>query len=235
MQLNNAGVVRRGDVVFSARDPIGFFEERTDSTILRSIYRQVPIAWIESLVEMTNGLYLDDIIRYLFPQVLRAKIDLRLFALAPLTPILGVTLEPNKTATAHHALIKLPYAMITASAVRGAEKVVRPAGFRNNYVRLQSQFVIDDKTNTLRFSDEVTPDEAFVYAIVIHGPKQGDRYRNGFVHIVFLDADGVYLPGRIKLEERFPEVLEEISGVEQIKDNVTVPARTRQQQEADKS
>ena len=235
MQLNNAGVVRRGDVVFSARDPIGFFEERTDSTILRSIYRQVLIAWIESLVEMTNGLYLDDIIRYLFPQVLRAKIDLRLFALAPLTPILGVTLEPNKTATAHHALIKLPYAMITASAVRGAEKVVRPAGFRNNYVRLQSQFVIDDKTNTLRFSDEVTPDEAFVYAIVIHGPKQGDRYRNGFVHIVFLDADGVYLPGRIKLEERFPEVLEEISGVEQIKDNVTVPARTRQQQEADKS
>gem|GEM_PF-1916221 len=189
---------------------------------------QVLIAWIESLVEMTNGLYLDDIIRYLFPQVLRAKIDLRLFALAPLTPILGVTLEPNKTATAHHALIKLPYAMITASAVRGAEKVVRPAGFRNNYVRLQSQFVIDDKTNTLRFSDEVTPDEAFVYAIVIHGPKQGDRYRNGFVHIVFLDADGVYLPGRIKLEERFPEVLEEISGVEQIKDNVTVPARTRQ-------
>ena len=235
MQLNNVGVVRRGDVVFSARDPIGFFEERTDSTILRSIYRQVLIAWIESLVEMTNGLYLDDIIRYLFPQVLRAKIDLRLFALAPLTPILGVTLEPNKTATAHHALIKLPYAMITASAVRGAEKVVRPAGFRNNYVRLQSQFVIDDKTNTLRFSDEVTPDEAFVYAIVIHGPKQGDRYRNGFVHIVFLDADGVYLPGRIKLEERFPEVLEEISGVEQIKDNVTVPARTRQQQEADKS
>lgn len=235
MQLNNAGVVRRGDVVFSARDPIGFFEERTDSTILRSIYRQLLIAWIESLVEMTNGLYLDDIIRYLFPQVLRAKIDLRLFALAPLTPILGVTLEPNKTATAHHALIKLPYAMITASAVRGAEKVVRPAGFRNNYVRLQSQFVIDDKTNTLRFSDEVTPDEAFVYAIVIHGPKQGDRYRNGFVHIVFLDADGVYLPGRIKLEERFPEVLEEISGVEQIKDNVTVPARTRQQQEADKS
>ena len=235
MQLNNAGVVRRGDVVFSARDPIGFFEERTDSTILRSIYRQLLIAWIESLVEMTNGLYLDDIIRYLFPQVLRAKIDLRLFALAPLTPILGVTLEPNKTATAHHALIKLPYAMITASAVRGAEKVVRPAGFRNNYVRLQSQFVIDDKTNTLGFSDEVTPDEAFVYAIVIHGPKQGDRYRNGFVHIVFLDADGVYLPGRIKLEERFPEVLEEISGVEQIKDNVTVPARTRQQQEADKS
>tara|TARA_Y100000780_G_scaffold193879_1_gene182957 strand:- start:1440 stop:1994 length:555 start_codon:yes stop_codon:yes gene_type:complete len=184
---------------------------------------------------MTNGLYLDDIIRYLFPQVLRAKIDLRLFALAPLTPILGVTLEPNKTATAHHALIKLPYAMITASAVRGAEKVVRPAGFRNNYVCLQSQFVIDDKTNTFRFSDEVTPDEAFVYAIVIHGPKQGDRYRNGFVHIVFLDADGVYLPGRIKLEERFPEVLEEISGVEQIKDNVTVPARTRQQQEAVKS
>ena len=184
---------------------------------------------------MTNGLYLDDIIRYLFPQVLRAKIDLRLFALAPLTPILGVTLEPNKTATAHHALIKLPYAMITASAVRGAEKVVRPAGFRNNYVRLQSQFVIDDKTNTLRFSDEVSLDEAFVYAIVIYGPKQGDRYRNGFVHIVFLDADGVYLPGRIKLEERFPEVLEEISGVEQIKDNVTVPARTRQQQEADKS
>jgi len=235
MQLNNAGVVRRGDVVFSARDPIGFFEERTDSTILRSIYRQLLIAWIESLVEMTNGLYLDDIIRYLFPQVLRAKIDLRLFALAPLTPILGVTLEPNKTATAHHALIKLPYAMITASAVRGAEKVVRPAGFRNNYVRLQSRFVIDDKTNTLGFSDEVTPDEAFVYAIVIHGPKQGDRYRNGFVHIVFLDADGVYLPGRIKLEERFPEVLEEISGVEQIKDNVTVPARTRQQQEADKS
>ena len=235
MQLNNAGVVRRGDVVFSARDPIGFFEERTDSTILRSIYRQLLIAWIESLVEMTNGLYLDDIIRYLFPQALRAKIDLRLFALAPLTPILGVTLEPNKTATAHHALIKLPYAMITASAVRGAEKVVRPAGFRNNYVRLQSQFVIDDKTNTLGFSDEVTPDEAFVYAIVIHGPKQGDRYRNGFVHIVFLDADGVYLPGRIKLEERFPEVLEEISGVEQIKDNVTVPARTRQQQEADKS
>ena len=222
-------------MVFSARDPIGFFEERTDSTILRSIYRQVLIAWIESLVEMTNGLYLDDIIRYLFPQVLRAKIDLRLFALAPLTPILGVTLEPNKTATAHHALIKLPYAMITASAVRGAEKVVRPAGFRNNYVRLQSQFVIDDKTNTLGFSDEVTPDEAFVYAIVIHGPKQGDRYRNGFVHIVFLDADGVYLPGRIKLEERFPEVLEEISEVEQIKDNVTVPARTRQQQEADKS
>ena len=196
---------------------------------------QVLIAWIESLVEMTNGLYLDDIIRYLFPQVLRAKIDLRLFALAPLTPILGVTLEPNKTATAHHALIKLPYAMITASAVRGAEKVVRPAGFRNNYVCLQSQFVIDDKTNTFRFSDEVTPDEAFVYAIVIHGPKQGDRYRNGFVHIVFLDADGVYLPGRIKLEERFPEVLEEISRVEQIKDNVTVPARTRQQQEADKS
>ena len=192
-------------MVFSARDPIGFFEERTDSTILRSIYRQVLIAWIESLVEMTNGLYLDDIIRYLFPQVLRAKIDLRLFALAPLTPILGVTLEPNKTATAHHALIKLPYAMITASAVRGAEKVVRPAGFRNNYVCLQSRFVIDDKTNTFRFSDEVTPDEAFVYAIVIHGPKQGDRYRNGFVHIVFLDADGVYLPGRIKLEERFPE------------------------------
>ena len=199
-------------MVFSARDPIGFFEERTDSTILRSIYRQVLIAWIESLVEMTNGLYLDDIIRYLFPQVLRAKIDLRLFALAPLTPILGVTIEPNKTATAHHALIKLPYAMITASAVRGAEKVVRPAGLRNNYVCLQSQFVIDDKTNTFRFSDEVTPDEAFVYAIVIHGPKQGDRYRNGFVHIVFLDADGVYLPGRIKLEERFPEVLEEISG-----------------------
>ena len=75
-------------MVFSARDPIGFFEERTDSTILRSIYRQVLIVWIESLVEMTNGLYLDDIIRYLFPQVLRAKIDLRLFALAPLTPIL---------------------------------------------------------------------------------------------------------------------------------------------------
>jgi len=42
-------------------------------------------------------------------------------------------------------------------------------------------------------------------------------------------------PDGLSLKNDSLRVLEEISGVEQIKDNVTVPARTRQQQEADKS
>ena len=217
-------------VDFTARDPKGFFEDRTDCDILRDIFRQVLLAWAESRAEMTDALYPDDIVHYFFPQVLRAKVDLRLYGIAPLSPNVTVTLEPNKPKTAHHALIKLPHAMLTASAVRTAEKVVRPAGFRNKYSRLQSRFVVDEISNTLRFSDEVTPDEAFVYAIVIHGPQRGDRHSNGFVHIVFLDSDGVYLAERMKLEEMYPDVLEEIAGVEQVADNVTVTARARQQQ-----
>lgn len=210
---------------FSARDPKGFFEERTDPEVERNIVRRVLTGWGQTKTEMEDGSYPHDIIRYLFPQVRRGKVDallLGIVGIPHLSATVDITLAPNKNASAHHALISLPHARLTASAVRTPNTLVRPAGFRNNYIRLQPGFEHDEKHNKLMIPEEVSLEETIVYGVIIHGPTQGDLYRCGFVHIVFLDADGVYLEERIKLEEKYPDVINEFIGAEQVPDTAKV-------------
>ncbi|MBI4305013.1 MAG: hypothetical protein HY678_01715 [Chloroflexi bacterium] len=133
------------------------------------------------------------------------------------------SIQPNAARNAYHTLLQLPHAMLTASAVRTPRDVVRRAAFRNQYAQLQSRFVIDEITNDLHLEDDVDPLQAVVYAMVIHGPASWKaRYANGFVHIVFLDNEGKYLDGRIRLEQEFPDVLAELAGIEQISDTAQV-------------
>ncbi len=176
-------------------------QAKTERVFLHQLYRQIAAAWQDARDEMVSAGYRPEIIYYQFAQALRARVDHRLTELGNAYPRYNIRMEPTKNKGAYFALIDLPHAKLTTSAVRRSTESPRDAYFRNQLARLQTAFDIDPNNNALVMLN-MDPDVALgiIYAVVLHGPKPHQRYELGFVDIAFLDADGVYLEDRLHLD-----------------------------------
>ena len=221
VDMHSKFTIEEPDQMLPFPDPPRKFIERIPDALMDDIFRLVLVAWKEAKEDVERGTYVDEIVHDLFPHVLRAKVDSQLGMLSGRHPRVQISMRPNNRNNSYHCLIESNGVLLTASAVRSPTEVARPADFRNNYAQLQGQFILDDEADEWKIPTSEYDAASPVYAIILHGPDVGDRFRNGFVHIVFLDQDGVYLENRIRLELRYPAVVSESAGIETIEDRVT--------------
>ena len=202
-------------------------QTKTDRVFLHQLYRQIAAAWQDARDEMVSAGYRREIIYYQFAQTLRARVDHRLTELGNAYPRYNIRMEPTKKKGAYFALIDLPHAKLTTSAVRRSTELPRDAHFRNQLARLQTAFDIDPNNNTLIMLN-MDPDEdlGVLYAVVLHGPKRHQRYELGFVDIAFLDADGVYLEDRLHLDHLNLETDQEITEARELESKVALALRS---------
>lgn len=198
-------------------DPKALWEERVSPDFEKDVFKRVLTAYRAARGDVLGGDYPKEVAHDLFPQALKAKIDTLLKGIPP--SLANATIRPNKSKNAYHVLIGMRHTMATASAVRTPSTKVRSAQYRNSYLALQSRFIIDPYDRLILVGDDMPAADTDLFAAVIHGPQLGNRYYNGFVHIVFLDRDGNYLDQRVRLEAKYPEVIEASEGVERIADS----------------
>ena len=196
-------------------------QTKTDHVFLNQLYRQIAAAWQDTREEMVAAGYAREIIYYQFAQTLRARVDHRLMELGSAYSKYNIRMEPTKNKGAYFALIDLPHAKLTTSAVRRSTNLPRDAHFRNQLARLQTSFDIDPNVNALvMLNMDDGAELGVIYAVVLHGPKKHRRHELGFVDIAFLDADGVYLEDRLHLPDLDLETEQEIAEAKDLESRI---------------
>jgi hypothetical protein len=110
------------------------------------------------------------------------------------------TSEPNGPAPSYHLVVKTNRVILTVSSVDGPRSLPRPALYRIEYA------------NTHQLDLFKPVENSKVYAILIHGPKQGDKRQPGFAQIGFPAKGFEYYIHRIDLFSKFNALVKSLSG-----------------------
>ena len=175
--------------------------------IVRTLYRAYPHAKAD-LIERD---YPWDYIKDCFGHLLRAKIDIYLRQLKERFPKqINASTNLNTAKNSHHALLISDKVRITASAVQHETDKPREAMFRADLaVSAQGQFEYNEDTGNLVLAN--TKDKSpQLYAVLLHGPADNDRYLPGFIKVAFLDQKMNRICADIDLMKKYSNMINEI-------------------------
>jgi hypothetical protein len=210
--------------------PRKFFDDNVSNEIQEEIVRIIYLAYQDTINDLKEQDYPRSYYKDLFGQLLRAKIDIYLHQLSKrYSQQIKANIELNKAKNSHHALIISDKIIMTASAVQHETDIPRKAIFRACLAALtQGEFDFDEDTNSFTvpyFSHgNESPPNSKLYAIIIHGPADDNRYLPGFIKVAFLDYKMNRLCADIDLMKKHREVVDNIItfGTEEIPDKITI-------------
>lgn len=129
----------------------------------------------------------------------------------------------NKAKNCYHSLILVKSGnriniALTQSKIEKEEMLPRNAEFRKGYAK-DPQMVMDfmEEDQDFEFSDA----ETVLYAIITHIPNSANEKTPGFIDIVFPDRAYKKIVGRIRLLNKFPDVVVEEKH-EEIADDIEI-------------
>jgi hypothetical protein len=115
-------------------------------------------------------------------------------------PEVTVEIAPNGSAGSFHVIISCGQMVLTASTLDDKSVLPRPAKFRNAY-SYESQL-------DLFIPETPPPEDGSFYGILVHAPDKNEPRQPGFVNIIFPDKLYTTTVNRIKLFDRFPDLVE---------------------------
>lgn len=115
----------------------------------------------------------------------------------------GVTAEPNAIANCFHTELRSGRVVVTVSAVAAPGEVVREAVFRNGLAQ--------DSQLDLFLAPVPPPDDAKLYAIILHGPLGGGLLLSpSFINVAFPGSDCDFYVDRFNLLDYYPVLQAEL-------------------------
>jgi len=118
----------------------------------------------------------------------------------------------NKAKNCSHRLMVNNRIILTQSKVESPGILPKNAEFRKGYAKTPQmvfEFMGEDKVSEKE-------NEACLYALIVHMPVENDNRLPLFVDIIFPDKDFKVILGRIKLLDKFPDIIPVISQEESI-------------------
>jgi hypothetical protein len=114
-----------------------------------------------------------------------------------------MAVEPNAIGNCFHTEMRSGRVVVTVSAVEAPGEIVREAVFRTGLAQ-ESQL-------ELFLEPEPPPDDASLYAILLHGPlRSGILASPGFIHVGFPGSDCNHYVDRFNLLDYYPILQAEI-------------------------
>jgi len=195
--------------------PREFFNDNVSDDIQGEIVRTFYRAYPDTKNDLDEMEYPLDYFKDLYGQLLRAKVDIYLRQLSKRFPeqVEAIT-SLNKAKNSHHALVISDKIMMTASAVQFETALPREAIFREELAeQTQGEFIYDEEKNiyTLPTLSEHKPSlDSKIYAIILHGPAENNRYLPGFIKVAFLDCKMNRLCDDLNLSNKYRNIVDEM-------------------------
>jgi len=196
--------------LFDPLDPLGMFNATTAERIQRELLTAVCAIYGISYgdCEQFEASTLADIL----PHWRRAKIEEALAELGGRLDGCSVKNEKNEAGTcSHNVLLIGDRIVLTQSKVDDRYRLPRDAAFRGTYAR-SPQMLFDF------MNGEIPPNpdsHQALYAIMTHSPSDV-AHLPLFVDIVFPDPTCKYILGRVRLMEKFPDVVQHFVPAEEV-------------------
>lgn len=116
----------------------------------------------------------------------------------------AVSVEPNANGNCFHTELKVGRVVMTISAVETPSEIVREAIFRKSLAEVSQLEMFKERTPP--------PDDALLYAIVLHGPLGGGLLSSpSFLHVGFPARECDHYADRFDLLDQFPVLQSEIT------------------------
>jgi hypothetical protein len=196
--------------------------EMFNDLVSDDIQREIPKAFLEQYkrsCEYCYGTFAKTEAHDLLPEYRRACIEGIMPDLAERIGGYTIDSRKNKAGNCWHRLILSDSIILTQSKVEQREILPRDAEFRKGYAK--SNQMLFDFMNENEASE--LDAEAPLYAIIVHKPADDDKRLPEFIDIVFPDKNYKEIVGRIRLLDKFPDIISipEINQ-ETIPDNVEI-------------
>jgi hypothetical protein len=140
--------------------------------------------------------------RYLQPHARRANVEFRWREIgeryATTHPVVSVTVKPNSRDSGDYTRITFGNVVLTESAVKNRCDIVRPADFRETLARSSAPWLFAE------MEEEPPPPGALLYAILVYAAVGTTLV---FADIVFPDTKCEHYLGRIRLFDRYPDLI----------------------------
>ena len=189
-----------------------YFDDNVQNEIQEEIVRTFYRAYPDTKWDLEERGYPADYFKDVYGQNLRVRVDQNLRQLSKRFPeqIKAFT-EPNETNSSHHVLLVANHILMTASAVQNDSDVPRVAIFRSFLAsQTQYEFEPDEDTNILVPIPQLNVTSSQLYAIILHGPADNDRYLPGFIKVAFLDIRMNRLCSDIDLLKKYRYIRDEM-------------------------
>ena len=196
-------------------------DEMFNDLVSDGIQRQIAIAVVSQYKRAYRDCYENcerEEAHDLLPHLRRAYIEGVMPDLAERVEGYTTITKKNKAENCWHRSILGDRIRLTQSKVEQQEILPRNAEFRKGYAesnQMLLDFMNEDEASML---DVEVP----LYAIIAHMPVENNKGAPEFVDILFPDKDYKEIVGRIKLLNKFPDIVPEITQEETIPEKVEI-------------